>query len=388
MSVVAAAGFRVAAATAGLRAAGGPDVALVVADEPAVAAAVFTPHAAAAAPISVSRAHLAAGPTARAVLVNAGCANAGTGAPGRAAALATAEATAKVLRCDVEDVLLCSTGPIGPRLPADKVAAAVAEAAAGLSRDREVRMLAARAIMTTDTVPKQTTIGGDGYVVGGMAKGAGMIRPDMATMLAVLTTDAVVAPAALDTALRRAVDRSFNSLNVDGCASTNDSVIVLASGAAGVTPDRAEFEATLTRACRELSLRIAEDAEGARRVVTLAVRGAATEAVARSIGKAVADSALVRASFYGGDPNWGRILGALGASGLPFDPERVSVAYEGTVVAEHGLEVDHDAAALQESLAHLVTMRVDVVVGDGPGRAEVVTTDLTPEYVSLNAEYS
>ncbi len=388
MSVVAARGFEAGAASAGLRSSPA-DVAVVVAGRPVPAAGVFTANPAAAAPVRLSRAHLAAsGGRARAVVLNAGCANAGTGDRGDDAALATAAAAARSLGCETEEVLVASTGPIGPQLPADRVGAAAARAIAGLESSPAAADAVARAILTTDSRPKQLVVAGDGWMVGGMAKGAGMIRPDMATMLAVLTTDADCDSRALHESLRFAVDRSFNALNVDGCASTNDTVVALASGDSGVAPSPDALRTALTDACRDLARQMAEDAEGASRVVTLHVEGAADDATARRLGMAVADSALVRASFYGADPNWGRILGALGGSGLPFDREALEVRYEGTVVAKGGVEAEFDRAALRAALAAAVQFGIGIRVGDGPGSAEVLTVDLTPDYVEFNAEYS
>ncbi len=388
MSVVAARGFGAAAASAGLRSAPA-DVAVVAADRPVPAAGVFTANPAAAAPVRLSRAHLAAsGGRARAVLLNAGCANAGTGPRGDDTAFATAAAAARSLGCAVEEVLVASTGPIGPQLPATRVGEAAARAIASLEATPGAGEAAARAILTTDSRPKQVAVTGDGWTVGGMVKGAGMIRPDMATMLAVLTTDAGCDAGALREALRFAVDRSFNALNVDGCASTNDTVVALASGDSGVTPSPESLQAALTEACRDLARQMAEDAEGASRVVTLSVEGAADDATARRLGMAVADSALVRASFYGADPNWGRILGALGGSGLPFDQQALEVTYDGTVVAKGGVEAEFDRAGMRAALAAARRIGIGIRVGDGPGSAEVLTVDLTPDYVEFNAEYS
>ncbi len=388
MSVTAPQGFAAAATSAGLRASA-TDVALVAASGPVPAAAVFTAHLAAAAPVRLSRGHLAAsGGRVRAVALNAGCANAGTGPAGDAAALATAEATAKALGCAVEEVLVASTGPIGPQLPADQVGAALAEAAAGLAATSAAGDAAAHAILTTDSHAKQARTAGPGWLVGGMAKGAGMIRPDMATMLAVLTTDAAADPATLDRALRHAVDRSFNALNIDGCASTNDTVVALASGESAVRPAEHELATAFEEVARSLATQMARDAEGGSRLVTLRIEGAASDDTARRLGMAVADSALVRASFYGADPNWGRILGALGASGLPFDPAQLTVAYLGTTVASGGIEAPFDRTALRAELAAGTDFEITVRVGDGPGTAAILTVDLTPDYVTFNAEYS
>jgi glutamate N-acetyltransferase/amino-acid N-acetyltransferase len=241
--------------------------------------------------------------------------------------------------------------------------------------------------MTTDTVPKETVKRASGFAAGGMAKGAGMVRPDMATMLAVLTTDAVVEGGEFRAALHAAVDESFHALNIDGCPSTNDAVIALASGASGVRPSPRELADVLAAACRDLAAQLADDAEGASRVVTIEVVGAADAATARRVGRHIADSALVRASFYGGDPNWGRLVGALGAGPVDFDLRRVGVAYAGVTVASHGVAVPFDEAEL---LATLSTggFTVSVSIGDGPGAASVLTTDLTPEYVRFNGERS
>jgi glutamate N-acetyltransferase/amino-acid N-acetyltransferase len=242
-------------------------------------------------------------------------------------------------------------------------------------------------MMTTDTVPKETVFRGEGFTVGGMAKGAGMVRPDMATMLAVLTTDAVAEAAELQTALEAAVDESFHALNIDGCPSTNDAVIALASGVSGFRPTPTHLADGLAAAARDLAAQLAADAEGASRVITIEVSGAPNAATARRAGRHIADSALVRASFYGGDPNWGRVVGALGAAAVDFDPRRVDVAYGGVTVATQGVAAPFDETALLATLA-TGDFTVSISIGDGPGRAEVLTTDLTPEYVRFNGERS
>ncbi len=386
VSVTAAAGFRAAGVAAGIKAAGDLDMALVVGDPGTVAAAVFTVNTAAAAPVQVSRRHLAAGPDTRAVILNSGCANAGTGASGRRVAEDTAARVAAAVACAPEDVIVCSTGPIGPHLDPAAIGRGIELLVPGLGGDGDAGAAAAAAILTTDSVSKEAQAPGDGFVVGGMAKGAGMIRPDMATMLAVVTTDAVVAPAELDAALRTAVDGSFHSLNVDGCASTNDTVVLLASGASGTVATAGDLAEPLDEVCRRLAQQMAEDAEGASRVVHLIVRGAADAAQARALGRSVADSALVRASFYGGDPNWGRILGALGVAPVEVDQTQVWVAYEGVPVAAGGVAVSYDHDALVARLGGDFT--VEIAVGDGPGIADVLTTDLTPDYVRFNGEPS
>ena len=228
---------------------------------------------------------------------------------------------------------------------------------------------------------------GSGWVIGGMAKGSGMVRPSMATMLAFITSDAVVEPNVLQPVLSRAGDVSFNSLNIDGCESTNDSVIAMASGASGVVPDQREFAAAMEEVCSDLALQMAHDAEGASRVITIDVTGAATDDQARSLGRTVTDSALVRSSFYGGDVNWGRILGALGTSKIEIEPGKIEVAYEDVVVFTGGMQTGYDEPALLRSL-ETGDFSVTISLGDGPGGAHIVTTDLTPEYVVFNGERS
>ena len=314
------------------------------------------------------------------IVINSGCANAGTGPRGYAAATTTAHAAAVAYGCEASDVLVCSTGTIGSQLPVDRLVEGLPKL---LGVDDEAGTAAAIAIMTTDTVEKESALSIDGYTLGGMTKGAGMIRPDMATMLAVITTDAIVPTGRLQQALQQAVDVSFNSLNIDGCQSTNDSVLILASGDSGIEPDLETFEASLASVCGDLAHQIAADAEGASRVVTLRVVGAASESEARSIGKFVTDSDLVRCSFYGGDPNWGRIFGALGVGPGNVDPDSVSISIGGVRVADRGIAVDFNDEALALALA-VGDFTVEVTVGNGPGRATVLTTDLTPDYVRFN----
>ncbi len=364
---------------AGIKSDGQLDLALVVSESgPVPAAAVFTRSTTEAAPVSLSRAHVAGGKLA-AVVLNSGCANAGTGEQGAAAAQAMAEAVARAIGRPVSEVAVCSTGPIGPQLP-DRLPDRVPELVAALGSDGHA---AAEAILTTDSVPKQAIDAGDGWAVGGMAKGAGMIRPDMATMLAVLTTDARVDAATLREVLAAAVAPTFNSLNIDGCQSTNDTVVIMASGASEVEPDREEFADAVQAVCRRLASAMAEDAEGASRVVTLTISGTESDGDARRLGMAVADSVLVRASFYGGDPNWGRIYGALGVAGVSIDPAAVAVSYQGVPVASAGSAVPFDAATLGAAMKE-GPLDVHISVGDGPGHGTVVTTDLTPSYVIFN----
>ncbi len=386
MSVVAPKGFEAVGVSAGIKSGGELDLAIVAARTPVAAAAVFTTNMAAAAPVRLSRKHLDVARTARAVVLNSGCANAATGKRGRAVAELTANRTAEILGCTPEDVLVCSTGMIGTHLAPEAVTAGVADAIEGLGDSETDGTAAALAIMTTDTEPKQVVVTAAGFTVGGMAKGAGMIRPDMATMLVVLTTDAEATSIVLDDALRIAVDHSFHALNVDGCPSTNDTVIALASGASGFTPEPEDLAAALTSATVQLARHIAADAEGASRVVTIAVTGAVDDAAARNIGRQVADSILVRASFYGADPNWGRVVGALGEVDEEVDFGDIAIAFAGTTVTRRGVGVDFDEDAVSDAMAG--DFGVTVSVGKGPGTARVFTTDLTPDYVRFNAERS
>jgi glutamate N-acetyltransferase/amino-acid N-acetyltransferase len=386
VSVVAPMGFVAGGVSAGIKSGGELDLAIVAALVPVPAAAVFTTNMAAAAPVRLSRKHLGVASTARAVVLNSGCANAATGKRGRAVAELTANRTAELLGCSPEDILVCSTGMIGTHLAPEVVTAAVADAIDGLGDSDTDGTAAAWAIMTTDTEPKQVVVRAEGFTVGGMAKGAGMIRPDMATMLVVLTTDADVTSAVLDEALRIAVDHSFHALNVDGCPSTNDTVIAMASGASGFTPEPEDLAAAMTGASVQLAQHIAADAEGASRVVTIAVTGAVDDAAARHIGRQVSDSALVRSSFYGADPNWGRIVGALGEVDEEVDFDDVAIAFAGTTVARSGVGVTVDDDAVSADMAG--DFGVTISVGKGPGTARVFTTDLTPDYVRFNAERS
>jgi glutamate N-acetyltransferase/amino-acid N-acetyltransferase len=383
--VIAAGGFRANGVACGIKAGGALDLALVTAEAPVPAAAVFTRSLTAAPSVLLSRDRIRAG-SARAVVLNSGCANAGTGESGLSASERMASSAAAAIGAPAGEVLVCSTGPIGPVLPVERIEAAMAGLVSGLGDEQERGLAAATAIMTTDSVPKQAVAPADGYVVGGMAKGAGMIRPDMATMLSVLTTDAVVDAETLRAVLGAAVSSTFNCLNVDGCQSTNDTVILLASGSSGVQPDTAAFAERVEAVCRDLARAMAADAEGASKVVTIRVAGAATIPDARRLGMTAADSALVRSSFYGADPNWGRVFGALGVAGVALDPSAVSIAYEGVEVCRGGVGVPVDEDALSARLAG--DFVVDVVVGDGPGSAEIVTTDLTPDYVRFNGERS
>ncbi|HET6794686.1 MAG TPA: bifunctional glutamate N-acetyltransferase/amino-acid acetyltransferase ArgJ [Acidimicrobiales bacterium] len=383
MTVTSVPGFVAAGAAGGIKPGGLPDVALVATEDGRAvpAAGTFTSNLAAAAPVQVSRAHLeASAGRAAAVIVNSGNANAATGAPGRGDALRMASLVAEGIGCRTEEVLVCSTGLIGYRLPMEAVESGVAAALA--ARSPHGGHDAALAMMTTDTRPKEALVSGDGFTVGGVAKGAAMLAPDMATMLAVLTTDAAMDPSDLRAALRAAVAGSFNALTVDGCTSTNDTVLVLASGAAGPRPVDAVREA-LTEACASLAGQMAEDAEGATRVAVVTVTGAADDADAARAARRVAESQLFQCSLLGADPYWGRVVSELGSSGAAFDIDRVSVSYGGVTVCRGGVAVDHDGPAVA---AHVSGRRVDVScdLGLGSGRAALLTTDLTPAYIAEN----
>jgi glutamate N-acetyltransferase/amino-acid N-acetyltransferase len=323
------------------------------------------------------------------VVLNSGNANAATGKAGRDDAERTCALVAGGLGCHPDEVLVCSTGLIGIPLPMAAVEAGVGPLVLGRGPARAAAAAAADAIRTTDTVPKEVVVEGDGFTVGGMAKGAAMLAPDMATMLAVLTTDAFVNAGDLRRALAAAVDRSFNTLSVDGCTSTNDTVIALASGMADSyePTDPAHLEAALTAACADLAAQMAGDAEGATKVVTVEIRGAATTDDARRAARKVAQSQLVKCSLYGADPYWGRIVSELGSAGAAFDPDRVVVAYGGVVVCADGVAAAHDEAAVA---AHLAGRHVEIGVdlGLGPSEATILTNDLTPAYIAENMRTS
>lgn len=383
--VTAPAGFSANALPVGIKRSGDLDLMALVADETVPAAAVFTTSRTAAAPVLLSRDRIAGGRT-RGVIVNSGIANASTGRRGMEDAESMAAALAREVGAPESEILVCSTGTIGNRLPISDVVDAVPGLVSGLGRTPDHAYAAARGIMTSDSVPKQFSAEVGGYTIGGMAKGAGMVRPDLATMLAFLTTDAVVSSDVAAGALRRAADVTFNALNIDGCQSTNDTVLLMCSGLSGVEPDPASFADALGAACADLAGQMARDAEGASRVVILDVSGARDEATARRLGMAIADSALVRSSFYGADPNWGRLVAAMGAAGVEIDGDAIEIAYDGTVIASRGVAVPVDEDALSSRMTGDFT--VGITVGSGPGRATVTTTDLTPEYVRFNGERS
>jgi glutamate N-acetyltransferase/amino-acid N-acetyltransferase len=387
VSVTTPAGFVAAGISAGIKTSGAPDLALVAtADaQPVPAAAVFTQNRLTAAPVVVSAAHLqASSGRAAAVVLNSGNANAATGADGRDGAERMCAATARALGCAPEAVLVCSTGLIGIPLPIDKIEAAIPDLAA--ARQPHGGPDAARAIMTTDTVAKEVVVQRPGFVVGGMAKGAAMLAPNMATMLAVLTTDAAADADVLGRVLQAGVDTSFNVLVTDGCTSTNDTVILLASGLAGPVPE-ADLAEAVAEACFSLAAQMSGDAEGATKVVRLVVTGAASDADALAGARAIAKSSLCKCSWYGEDPYWGRIGSELGAAGIAFDPDTLSVAYGGTTVAAGGVTIDHDAVKVRAHLGHR-HIEVAADLGLGGGRAVVLTNDLSPGYIDENMKTS
>jgi glutamate N-acetyltransferase/amino-acid N-acetyltransferase len=388
MSVTAPLGFRAAGVAAGLKESGQPDVAVVLNDGPSrAAAAVFTRNRVQAAPVTWTR-QVVSGGRVRAVVLNSGGANACTGAPGFQDTHATAEHLAEAIDDSAGEIAVCSTGLIGERLPMDKLLPGVDAAVAAVSRAGG--MFAADAIRTTDTVVKIAFRHGaapsatEVYTVGGMAKGAGMIAPALATMLCVLTTDADLPPAELDAALRSAVGQTFDRLDTDGCMSTNDTVLLLASGATGVHPDVGEFTVTLTEVCADLARQLQLDAEGAQKMIAIEVIGAVSEADAVTVGRAVARSNLVKCAIGGEDPNWGRILSAVGTTDAVFEPDRLNVAVNGVWVCRHGAAGDERAKV--DLTPKDVTITVDLSAG--PQSAVILTTDLTAAYVHENSAYS
>jgi glutamate N-acetyltransferase/amino-acid N-acetyltransferase len=386
VSVTAPGGFVAAGGSGGIKAGDALDVAVVVtADGAAVpAAGVFTSNLATAAPVQVSRAHLAAtGGRAAGVILTSGNANAATGAPGREAAERLCAGVAAGMGAPSPDeILVCQTGLIGIPFPIDTVEPRLPDIVAARAAGEGAGGQAARAIMTTDTVPKEVTVSGAGFSVGGMAKGAAMLAPNMATMLAVCTTDAAVEPDVLHKALVEAVDASFNAMTVDGCTSTNDTVLVLASGTAA-RPRPGALVEVLTAACRSLAEQMVADAEGSTKVAHIRVRGAESDTAAHRAARRVADSMLVQCSLNGCDPYWGRVVSELGSAGTPFDPDKVSVAYGGTVVCAAGMAVAHDEAAVS---AHMAGRHVEIVcdLGLGAGEAVVLGTDLGYGYIDEN----
>jgi glutamate N-acetyltransferase / amino-acid N-acetyltransferase len=382
MSVTAPVGFRAAGVASGLKESGLPDVAVVLNDGPSrAAAAVFTANRVQAAPVQWTR-QVVAGGRVRAVVLNSGGANACTGPLGFQDTHATAEHLAALLGDSAAEIGVCSTGLIGERLPMTKLLRGVDAAVADASRGGGLS--AADAIRTTDTVVKIAFRRSDGHTIGGMAKGAGMLAPALATMLCVLTTDADLSAAELDAALRAAVAATFDRLDTDGCMSTNDTVLLMASGASGVRPDRGEFTRTLTDVCADLARQLQLDAEGAAKMITIEVIGAASQRDALTAGRAVARSNLVKCAIAGGDPNWGRVVASVGTTDAVFEPDRLNVAINGVWVCRNGAAGDERSKADLSGRDVMITIDLSA----GPHAATILTTDLTTAYVHENSAYS
>lgn len=395
MSIVLPAGFKFAAVHCGIKFdASREDLAMVVADRPAVAAGVYTQNVVYAAPVAVDRERTPMSDF-RAVVVNSGNANACTGQRGLEDALRMAQLAAEANGADARQSLVMSTGVIGEFLPMDCIAQGIREATTELSADSSSFDAASRGIMTTDKGPKTAgrvfSVGDDALAIAGMAKGAGMIGPRMATMLGIVMTDAALAPEDAQQALKAAVDVSFNCISVEGHTSTNDTVVLLASGASRAEPLAGEalnqFRESLTEVCIELARQIPDDGEGASHLITIEVKGCATNADAKAIAKTVSDSALVKTAITGCDPNWGRIVSAAGYAGVPFDPRRVRLTLNGTVLYEAGAPVAFDAEAVSKSMLNRREVQILLEFGEGKAAARCWTSDLTVDYVRFNSDY-
>jgi glutamate N-acetyltransferase/amino-acid N-acetyltransferase len=384
VSVTAPRGFRAAGIAAGIKENGNKDLTLVVNDGPLdVAAGVFTRNKVKAAPVLWSQQVLTTGHVKAAVL-NSGGANACTGPEGFQDTHKTAEHVADTLGIGAIDVAVCSTGLIGARLPMDKLTNGVTTAAGKLDTSAEAGLDAAEAVMTTDLVPKQAQVSKDGWTIGGFAKGAGMCAPNMATMLSVLTTDAVLDQEQADQALKTAVNATFNTLDIDGGTSTNDTVLLLCSGASGTTPDQEGFIEQLTVVCRDLVQQLQADAEGVTKHITITVRGAATDDEAKQTARVIAEDSLCKTAFFGSDPNWGRVAMAVGNAPADFDPDKLDITINGVEVCRSGTAgEDRGQADLKRK-----DILVEVNLNAGPGTASVLTTDLSHAYVEENSAYS
>ncbi len=388
VGVTAARGFRAAGAACGLKASGALDLALVVSDGDSSCAGVFTTNRVQAAPVLYDRQVLAANKSSiRAVVANSRCANACTGDGGLEDARAMAQAAAQAVGCRPDQVLVLSTGVIGTRLDMTKISAGIGLATPRLSPDGGAD--AARAIMTTDTFPKTSELEAGTYAMGGMCKGAGMIHPNMATMLAVITTDAKIAPALLDRALRAAVGQSFNRISVDGDMSTNDTLLILANGASGfeVTENEIDrFTQAMTLVSTDLAKQIARDGEGATKFVQIGVTGAGSEADAVRVARSIANSPLVKTALYGGDANWGRVVAAAGYSGVAVEPSKMALWFGDVQVFKNGMPAQYDEAASTAAIAGKeVAIRLELGMGTANGL--VWTCDMSHDYVTINGKY-
>ena len=399
ISVTLPQGFSAAGGTCGIKASGKPDLAVIAADRPVPAAGVFTKNKIKGEPVKVAMKHLRGG-LLRAIVVNSGCSNVATGKPGEADAVEMCRVTAEHLGCKTTEVVPCSTGVIGRPLPMDKVTPGIGQVVGKLSRGKQADTDTATAILTTDLVPKaakaKTSIGGKTVVLGGVCKGSGMIAPNMATMLAFITTDANITPALLKQALRQAVNASFNRVTVDTDTSTSDSVIVMASGAAGhaliSTTGTAydTFVAGLTDVCQQLAYQLVRDGEGANKVFRVNVVGGKSEKDADKAGRAVAESPLVKTAIHGGDPNWGRLAMAVGKSGASFDPDRLVLSIAGTAVYQNGLPIKMTPAVTAKLEKAMAKEQIDIGIDLGAGDAAVqwMGCDLSREYIAINADYT
>ena len=386
-------GFQAAGVKAGIKKSGNLDVAVIYTEQEAAVAGTFTQNAVASAPVRASKKVIATG-MAHAITANAGCANACTGEQGEKDAAAMQDITATALGCKADDVVVASTGVIGVNLPMDKMENGIKQAVKELSSDGSEN--AGKAIITTDTYSKacatEITLGGKEVRFGAIAKGSGMIQPNMATMLCFITTDAAIDSKLLQKALSEIVEVSFNMISIDGDMSTNDMVIVLANGAAGnakITEENEDyklFKATLQNICQELSKKIAADGEGATKFLTISVTGARNFAEAKTIGMSVAKSPLVKTAFFGEDPNWGRVICAVGYAGVPMDPQKTVVKFGGIPVYANGVGAEYDEAELRKVMeAHDIIITIDM--GEGDAKADIWSCDFSYEYVKINGEY-
>lgn len=383
-------GFRAAGVKAGVKPSGGLDLALIAAEVPCTAAGTFTTNRVCAAPVKWCR-DIVPSDTVRGVVVNAGNANAATGAQGEANVRRTAEVAAELIGCEARQVLIASTGVIGHQLPMDKIEAGLRAAAPALSSDPESFRTAAQSILTTDTRSKIVSEARDDWSLFGMAKGAAMIGPRMATMLAFLTTDARISPVTLKAILAESVEESFNCVSVEGHTSTNDTVLLLASGLAGPELSGSkldDFAAALHSSCQTLAQEMAADGEGSTHFIAIDVEGTVDREEARTLARAVADSPLVKTAIHGADPNWGRIVSAAGYAGIPFEESELSLWINGICVYDHGTPTAFDANALSTNLRANRDVHLRLLFQRGDASIRFWTCDLTAEYVHLNADYT